>query len=650
MNKYTLFIDDYACWGCKACEVACKQENHQPDGINYLKVTEDGPKRVKGKLDFTFRLNVCKHCDSPPCAKACPEDAFTKDPEIGSVLYDRDKCTGCSAVPGTSEAKKQETSPCKIDCPGHNNVQGYVNLAVKGKFEEALQLIKETSPFPSICGRVCYHPCESSCNRSEIDDPVATRSIERFLADLDLGASKRYIPEIKATKKDKVAIVGSGPAGLTCAYYLAQEGYPVTVFEKAPVLGGMLTLGIPSYRLPRGIVEAEIEHIRKMGVTMKSGVEVGKDKTIDQLRKGGFKAFFIAVGTQECKQLGIDGEDLKGIYGGLDYLRKINLGESVTLGKSVAVIGGGNTAIDAVRSARRLGGENVFILYRRGLEEMPSRPEEIEECREEGIPINTLTQPVRFIGEEGRVKAITCVKMRLAEPDESGRRRPESVPGSEFTIQVDAVITALGQEADWACLTPECACTVTPWGTMNVDPLTLQSDDPDIFAGGDAVRGPQTVIEAIADGKQAAISIDRYLGGLDLRLGRDIKLNPIPKPQIEKYDPAPRAKIPRLEPQERVKNFDEVQKGVTRERVVQEARRCISCGSCCVQACPYDAIRFDELNGIAQKCDLCSHRVVHGLYPACADNVCLAHCIYFGYPDEIERTVEEQRKRRQGLE
>ena len=194
MNKYALFIDDYACWGCKACEVACKQENRQPDGINYLKVTEDGPKRVKGKLDFTFRLNVCKQCDAPPCVRACPEDAFTKDPKTGVVLYDRDKCTGCSAVPGRSGAKKQETSPCKIDCPGHNNVQGYVNLAAKGKFEEALQLIKETSPFPSVCGRVCYHPCETNCNRSEIDQPVATRSIERFLADLDLRAGKRYMP------------------------------------------------------------------------------------------------------------------------------------------------------------------------------------------------------------------------------------------------------------------------------------------------------------------------------------------------------------------------------------------------------------------------------------------------------------------------
>jgi NADPH-dependent glutamate synthase beta subunit-like oxidoreductase len=651
MNKYALIIEEFACWGCKACEVACKQEFNPVDatnGIKYLSVWGDGPKLMNGKLDFMWRVNVCKHCNDPICAKACPEDAITKDPKTGIVLNDIEKCNGCNAVPGKSGSEKQETSSCKKGCPAHNNVQGYVSLAVKGKFQEALQLIKETSPFPSICGRICHHPCESDCNRSQIDESVAAHSIERFLADLDLKASTRYKPEIKARKEDKVAIVGSGPAGLTCAYYLAQEGYRVTIFEKAELLGGMLTTAIPSYRLPREIVEAEIQLIRDLGVTMKTGVEVGKDKTIAQLRKEGFKAFFIAIGTQECLRLGIEGEDMKGVYGGLDYLRKVNLGEPVTLGKDVPVIGGGDTAIDAVRSARRLGAGNAFIIYRRGLEEMPSRPEEIEECQEEGIPINTLTQPVRFIGENGRVKAIECIKTRLTEPDESGRRSPVPVPGSEFTIKVDAVITALGQEADWACLTPECACTLTQWGTMNVDPLTLQSDDPDIFAGGDAVRGPQTVIEAIADGKQAAISIDRYIGGQDLRLDRDIELKAITNPQKEKYDPSPRAQMPRLKPQERVKNFNEVQKGFTEEMVVQEARRCISCGSCCIQACPYDAFTFDVKSGRAQKCNLCYNRVINGLYPACADNICLAHCIYFRDPAEIEKKILEKRKARGG--
>jgi NADPH-dependent glutamate synthase beta subunit-like oxidoreductase len=649
MKKHALMIEELACWGCMACELACKQKNNPPDatdGFTYVSVWGDGPKLVKGNLDFMWRVNVCKHCDEPLCAKACPEDAVTKDPETGIVLNDDEKCNGCNAVPGAFDAEKQETSACKVGCPAHIHVQGYVNLALKGKFKEALQLIKETNPFPSICGRVCHHPCESDCNRSHMDEPVAAHSIERFLGDLDLNATTRTTPEIKPGKEDRIAIVGSGPAGLTCATYLAQEGYRVTIFEKAERLGGMLTMGIPSYRLPRNIVEAEIQLIHDLGVTMITGVDVGKDKTIAQLREEGFRAFFIAIGTQECLRMNIEGEDLKGVYGGLDYLRNVNLGEPPALGKDVAVIGGGNTAMDAVRSARRLGAENAFIIYRRGLEEMPSRPEEIEECREEGIPIHTLTHPVRFIGENGQVKAMECVRMVLTDPDESGRRSPKPLPGSEFTIAVDAVITALGQEADWACLTPECRCTLTRWGTMKVDPLTLQSDDPDIFAGGDAVRGPQSVIEAIADGKQAAISIDRYLGGRDLRHDREKALKAITNPRKEKVDLSPRASMPRLNPQERVNSFDEVQMGFTKEMVLQEARRCISCGSCCIQACPYDAIMFDEEIGIVRKCNLCYDRVTKGLYPACADNVCLAHCIYFGDPEEIEATIAEKRRTR----
>jgi NADPH-dependent glutamate synthase beta subunit-like oxidoreductase len=410
----------------------------------------------------------------------------------------------------------------------------------------------------------------------------------------------------------------------------------------------MLAMAIPSYPLPPEIVEAEIQLIRNLGVIMKTGVEVGKDKTIAQLREEGFKAFFIAIGTQECLRLGIEGEDLKGVYRGLDYLRSIKRRESLALGKDVIVIGGGNAAMDAVRSARRSGAENASILYRRNLAEMPARPDEVEECREEGISFRPLTQPVRFIGENGRVKAIECIKKSLADPDESGRRRPEPIPDSEFTIPVDAVITALGQEADWACLTPECACTLTPWTTLKVDPLTLQSEDPDIFAGGDAVRGPRSVIEAIADGRQAALSIDRYIGGQDLRLDREVPLKAIKTPQKEKYDPSPRSRLPRLKAEERVKNFEEVQKGLTKTMAIQEAQRCISCGSCCIQACPDDAITFDQKIGKIQKCNLCYHRVMNGLYPACADNVCLAHCIYFGDPVEIEQKILEKRKMRGG--
>ena len=611
--------------GCHACEVACKQEHGLGVGPRVIRVIERTP---------YFKPLFCHHCEDAPCALACPESAITKDPKTGVVLVDSEKCNGCNAVVGKSGAEKQETSACKVGCPAHIDVQGFVSLAVKGRFKEALQLIKLASPFPSICGRVCPHPCESECYRDQIDKPVAIHAIERFLGDMDLKAKKRYMPEMKPKKKEKVAIIGSGPAGLTCAYYLAQEGYKVTIFEKAKVLGGMLTAGIPSYRLPHNIAEAEIKMIRNMGVTMKTGVEVGKDKTITQLRKDGFKSFFLAIGAQESVRLGIPGEDLGGVYRGLDYLRQLNFGKPIKLGEKVAVIGGGNVAMDAVRSARRLGSEKAFILYRRGLEEMPSTPEEIKQCREERIPIKTLAQPVRFISNNGRVKAIECIEMRLTEPDKSGRRKPEPISGSEFTIKVDAVITALGQESDWCCLTPECACTLTEWGTMKIDSLTLQSNDPDIFTGGDAARGPKTVIEAIADGRQAAISINRYLSGENLRLSRDISLKAIKEPQKGKYERTARAPMPYLEPKRRLKNFNEVQKGLPRGVTIQEAKRCISCGTCCVQTCPYDVMQFNHEVTKAVKCDLCVEKRGRNEVPACYA-ICPTRCIFWGDPKKF---------------
>ena len=610
------------CSGCHACEVACKQEHGLGVGPRVVRVLERAP---------VFKPLYCHHCTDAPCAIACPEGAITIEAGSGIVLLDEETCNGCHAVAGKSGAEKQDTAPCKVACPAHINVQGYVSLAAKGKFREALALIKLSNPFPSICGRVCPHPCEPACNRGELDAPLATHAIERTIGDLDLKADQRYLPRIKGRREEKVAIVGSGPAGLSCAYYLAQEGYRVTIFEKAPVLGGMLATGIPAYRLPREIVEAEVQLIRDLGVTMVTGVEIGIDKTVGELRDEGFRAFFIAVGAQECLRLGVEGEDLAGVHSGLDYLRQVNLGEAVRLGRVVAVIGGGNVALDAARSARRLGAEEAMILYRRGLEEMPSRIDEIEGCQEEGIPIHTLAQPVRFLGANGRVRAIECVRTRLTTPDASGRRRPEAVPGSEFTVEVDAVINALGQESDWACLTHECACTLTDWGTMNVDPVTLQSEDPDIFAGGDAVRGPGTVVEAIADGREAAASIDRYLRGLDLRLGRGARLTAISAPQVEGYGPAARVPMPRLGPQERVQGFAEVDQGYTEGMVVQEAQRCISCGSCCVQACPYDVMQFNHEITKAVKCDLCVEKRGRGEAPACT-TVCPTRCIFWGDP------------------
>jgi len=545
-------------------------------------------------LETPRYIDIAKCTACGECAKVCPVeipnlfDQELSERKAAFKLYPQ-------AMPSAYAIEKRGTSPCKATCPAHISVQGYVALAAQGKFQDALKLIKEENPLPAICGRVCHHPCESACKRGEVDEPIAINSIKRLIADLDLTAETRFIPEVKKMREEKVAVIGSGPAGLSCAYFLAIEGYRVTIFEKLPKPGGMLIAGIPSYRLPRDVLEAEIRVIEELGVEIHTGVEIGKDVSVADLRKDGYKAFFVAIGAHECKSLGVEGEDLEGVYSGVDFLREVNLGVPKLPGKKVAVIGGGNVAMDAVRSARRLGTDEAFVLYRRSLQEMPANKEEIEECEEEGIPIHTLTSPVRFVGENGRVKAVECIRMKLGDPDPSGRRRPEPVPDSEFRIEVDCVISAIGQESDWACLTPECACTLTDWKTMKVNPLTLQSDDADIFAGGDAVTGPKTVVEAIAAGKQAAISIGRFIRGEDLKAGREKEWRAAEGIRTEGYDVLKRVQMPRLRPEERILTWDEVQRGLTEADVIREAKRCIGCGICsecyqCVSACLAGAV------------------------------------------------------------
>ncbi len=555
--------------------------------------------------DFTVKIlrkprfiDVSKCTGCGECALVCPverKNEYDMGLNERRAVYRR----YAQAVPGAFSIEKRGVSPCKATCPAHISVQGYVALAARGKYREALQLIKQENPLPAICGRVCHHPCESACKRGELDSPVAIDSIKRFLADLDLEAQTRYVPEIKQRRDEKVAIIGSGPAGLSCAYYLAEAGYRVTVFERLPVLGGMLTVGIPAYRLPKDTIEAEIQVMREMGVEFKTGVEIGRDLTVSQLREQGFKAFFIGIGAHECKALGIPGEQLEGVVPGVDYLRDVNLGRQVPLGDRVAVIGGGNVAMDAVRTALRNGSKAPFIIYRRSLAEMPANEEEIDECREEGIEIITLANPRRIIGENGRVKAVECVRMELGEPDASGRRRPVAIKGSEFIMEVDAVIAAIGQESDWACLTEECACRLSDWGTMTVDPLTFQTHDSDIFAGGDAVSGPKTVIEAIAAGKQAAISIGRFITGEDLAEGRQKEWNAVAEVPMEGIVLKSRAKMAVLSPETRTSNFKEVQLGFTEEQVLEEAARCLACGVCsecmqCVEACVAKAPVHDD--------------------------------------------------------
>ncbi|MBU2498570.1 MAG: FAD-dependent oxidoreductase, partial [Proteobacteria bacterium] len=636
---------------------ACKQEYNPPpfgafdpsngrDAVKFLSVWEDGPKVVDGKLDLMWRVNVCKHCKDPVCARACPEDAITRDQETGIVLLDKEKCNGCNAVRGRSGPEKQETSPCKVECPAHNDIQGYVSLAARGKYREALQLIKETSPFPSTCGRVCHHPCESDCNRKQIDEPVAIQSIERFLADQDFSGGKPYVPEIKEARKEKIAIIGSGPAGLTAAYFLARDGYPVTVFEKLPVAGGMMAVGIPEYRLPRDVFSEEIKVIQDMGVEIKTGVALGEDITLESLKQDGYQAVFLATGLHRNRRLSIANEDLKDVLKGVDFLRDVSLGHPVSIGKRVIVIGGGNVAIDVALTSIRKGAQEVSMVSLEQRDEMPAWEHDILEALEEGVRVINGFGPDKILEKDGKVSGIEF-KRCTSVFDDKGAFRPKYDATDLTRLEADTVIVAIGQAAELSFAEKQ-GMAITPEGRIEADPLTLQTPIEGVFAGGDVYYGPKSIVEAIGSGREAAVSIDRYIRGLSLTADRDIKWNPIKEPLKETYDPSPRAQMPRLEPQERATSFAEVRLGLAEERAVQEAKRCISCGSCCIQACPYDAIAFDGKSGKAEKCNLCYQRVTNGLYPACADNVCLAHCIYFGEPAEIVKKILEKRKVRGG--
>jgi heterodisulfide reductase subunit A-like polyferredoxin len=539
-------------------------------------------------------IDIAKCTSCGECAKVCPvrlPDNYNEGLSEKRAAYKQYP----QAIPGAYAIDKKGAAPCKAACPAHVSVQGFIALIKEGKYREALELFKQDHPFPGVCGRVCTHPCEDACTRSRLDETLSIQYLHRFLADEDQGQATPFLPEKKGDRNDKVAIIGSGPAGLTCAYFLAIHGYRVTVFEKLPVLGGMLTVGIPSYRLPRNIIEQEIQTIKDLGVAFKTGVEIGKDLTVAELREDGFKATFIGIGSHECKVLGIEGEDLAGVYPGVEFLREVNLGNRVHLGDRVAVIGGGNVAMDSVRTALRTGSKKAFVVYRRSVEEMPADEVEIEECREEGIEILTLTNPVRVISENGKIKALECIQMVLGEPDDSGRRRPVPVEGSEFTLEVDAVIPAIGQESDWACLTDECACTLNDWGTINVDPITLQTNDPDIFAGGDAVTGPATVVEAVAAGKEAAISIDRFIQGEDLHKDREKELDWVEDVPLENIPTAKKESMPCTSPDTRISNFNEVQLGFDEKKSQKESSRCLSCGICsecyqCESACLAEAV------------------------------------------------------------
>lgn len=511
-----------------------------------------------------------------------------------------------------AQVNKKKVAPCKAACPIDQSPQAYLALILQGRFEEALELLRKENPLPAVCGRVCHHPCEDQCTRGLIDQPINITALKRFLTDYKMRMGEPRIQPLKLDKEDKIAVVGSGPAGLSAAYFLAQRRYPVTILEAEAVLGGTLMTGIPEYRLPKDILKREIDSILKLGIEVKRGVQVGRDLTLNELKAEGFKAIFLAIGAHKSQKLGIPGEKMEGVLDGLNFLKNINLGDNPDVSQRVAVIGGGDTAVDSARSALRLGAKEVYLLYRRTKEEMPARSEGVREAEEEGVKILYLVAPVEILEKNGRVGSIRCVNLYLGEPDASQRRRPVVVEGTDFSLRVDTVISAIGQVPD---LSGFADLKVTEKGLLQVDPDTLMTNLEGVFAGGDVVTGPATVAEAIGAGKRAAEKIDLYLRGEEIRGLKEPPLV-VDKKEIwsrsEDVKEAQRQELRLTPPSERVRGFKEIRTGYTVEEARREAGRCLACGCAigcgiCQRICIYSAFEQvgDGFQVDPERCDGC---------------------------------------------
>lgn len=498
------------------------------------------------------------------------------------------------------------TSPCKTRCPAHISIQGYIRKAAQGKYDEALKVIKRENPFPAVCGRICPHSCENECTRARVDEAMAIDDIKKFIADKELVAGNRYIPEVYEHYDEKVAVIGAGPAGMTAAYYLAAEGYPVTVFERQAAPGGMLKFGIPSFRLEKDVIDAEIDVLRELGVEFRCGVNVGTDVTIQQLREQGYKAFYIAIGAQNGRRLGIEGEDLTGVQPGLDFLRGVNHGTITSIAGDTVVIGGGNVAVDVARAAVRLGNRNVKMVCLEKDEEMPTVPDEKDEAIAEGIEICNSWGPVRILGDEnGKVTGVEfrrCVSVY----NEEGRFAPVFDDGETIVIPCSNVFAAIGQSIDWGELLKGTKADPGPGRVMKVADISYQSDEPDIFGGGDCVMGPGFTIDAIATGKPGAVTIHRYLRGRSLTMRREREYVPFNKDDadLSGYDRMPRQRPLAVDHSKAVGSMHDLRSTLTEEQLKKEADRCLGCGvsvvdpymcigcGLCATKCEFDAVHL----------------------------------------------------------
>ena len=594
------------CCGCSCYALRIAELFRSPNGVssNFIARVDKDKCVACGQCVENCQTNAVrlgqKHC----LTDSHISDAYASDKEIpwDKKSYNIDyRTTRTDTMPSG-------TAPCKAECPAHVPVQGYIKLAAQGRYTEALELIKKENPFPAVCGRICNKACEDACTRGSVDAPIAIDDIKKFIAGKDLEAEHRFVPKmVNQTGKpyeEKIAVIGSGPAGLTCAYYLALKGYPVTVFEKEKELGGMLTLGIPSFRLEKDVIRAEIDILRDLGVQFKTGVAVGTDITLDALRAEGFKAFYLAVGASRGAKLRCPGEELPGVMTGIDFLRAVNLGEAPAIGTSVAVIGGGNVAIDVARAAVRLGAE-VTVVYRRDRDSMPAADDEIAEAAEEGVSFRFLASPAEILGD-GKAETLRIELMELRGGKPAGT-------GVYETMNVSAVISAVGQEIELNGISVDTGAK----GTVTVSLPSFQTSEADVFAGGDVVTGPKFAIDAIAAGKEGAISIHRYVHPDQSQvIGRDHRdykaMNPATAGvAIDGFDTAPRQKASGGSAKDAEKTFRDLRGTLTEEQLKTETRRCLDCGTAvvdeslcvgcgiCTTKCKFDAIRLEKVTDYA---------------------------------------------------
>lgn len=633
------YFDQTRCIGCFTCCVACKDWHDIPAGpAHWRRIIpfEEG----KFPQPFLAYLSTsCYHCEDPLCAVVCPAQAITKREVDGIVVVDREKCrenSRCGIIVA-SENGQTNLAVCEITCPAHVDVPGYVALIGKGRFKEALDLIRQKLPLPGVLGRVCSRPCEAECKRDEADQPLAIRDLKRFAYDAVIDDETA---PFRRTREESVAIVGSGPAGLSAAYDLVRKGYRVTIFESLPIVGGMLAVGIPHYRLPRDVLNRDIRYLERSGIEIRTRTPIGRSITLDDLSRHGYDAIFIAIGAHNGHRLPIPGAEADNVLVGSAFLRSVNLGNGMKVGQRVLVLGGGNVAIDCARVALRMGAQEVAVACLESRDQMPAADSDIAEAEEEGIVIYPSLAFSRIVCQEGHATGVECVGLRWMRFDDQGELHIEAIEGSERVLTADTIIFAVGQSPDLGSLLAGTDIQITSRGTISVDPETLETSQPGVFAGGDAVTGTGWIIDAIVAGQRAACNIERYLKGEVLRKAHvDV---PVTAVDIKVEMPADlvkeeRQEMPKLTARERVHSFDEVAMGYDQERAVAEAKRCMNCaGRLCLRVCPYGAPQFGgEKEAKMQKCDFCLDRVKENKHPICVD-ACIMRALDAGPIEELK--------------